>query len=194
MAAKRSLLIILVVSLLVLVGCGSSSSEKVPDDVKKARDKALKAAQETAHEVEGGWVDRIANLENYSQNADAMDTAEYVSLRNDLLDYAKEYKAKRLYVMAIGEDSEFLLVVDTNEKGSSWHQSMPVDAEACSKASADGLISAEHKGFKSGDKYYWSAYAPLYNQNGEIAYVLGADISSKKLADYPDWISEKGGE
>ena len=195
MAAKRILLIILTAALIAFTGCSlsGSSGDKTPDSVKSARNSAMKAAQDTAHELEGEWVDRITNLENYAQNADAKDTAEYKSLADDLKDYAKDCKADRLYIMAVNDD-EYLLIVDSDNQGSSWHEKENVDAQAADKAYSDGLISAEHTGWKADDKYYWTAYAPLYNQNNEITYVLGADISNKKLADYPDWISEKGGE
>ena len=194
MAAKKTtLLIILTAVLIVLAGCGSGSSkDKLPDEVQKARDNAMKVVQNSAHEMEGSWVDRVANLESYAKNGDAADTAEYKSLQGDLADYAKECKADRLYVMAVKND-EYLIVLDT-AKGTSWHDKAVIDVEAASKAYSDGLISAEHTGWQANDKYYWTAYSPLYNQNNEIAFVLGADKSRKKLADYPDWLSEKGGE
>ena len=192
MAVKRSILVLLGIMCIMLTACGpfGSSKEEVPSDIAKVRDKSMKAVQETAHAIEGAWVDRVTNLENYSASADAMDTAEYVSMQEDLAGYAKEYKVDRLYIMTAGDETDYLLVVDSLKPGGSWHEKTVVDSTACSKAYKSGLVAAEHKGRKSGDKYYWSAYCPLFDSSGKIAYVLAADISSDKLEDYPEWISE----
>ncbi len=192
MAVKKKLIALAAVLCLILCSCGGggSSEDNTPGDVAKVRDRSMKAVQQTAHEIEGAWVDRVTNLENYSENADARDTAEYVSMRGDLQDYAKEYKADRMYIMAPGEDTEYLLVIDTDEPGGSWHNKEVVDSTACGKAFKSGLVAAEQMGRKIGDKYYWSAYCPLYDSNGKIVYVIAADVSSEKLADYPDWIAE----
>ena len=174
MAAKRKLTALIALLCLILCSCGGGSSEdNTPDDVAQVRDKAMKAVQQTAHDLEGAWTDRVTNLENYSETADA-----------------KEYKADRMYILAAGNETEYLLVVDTDEPGGSWHEKAAVDSTACGKAYKSGLVSAEHMGRKIGDKYYWTAYCPLFDSNGQIAYVIAADVSSKKLADYPDWIAE----
>ncbi len=183
MAVKFKWILVIILLVLVsvlgvrLLGVFTVPEPKgTPDAVVSARDAALKAAQSAAHELEGGKAEQLAGLKELSEDLD-----------KDLTAYAEKYEASRIYVMAKGE-KEFLLIADS-ARNPVWHNSCG-SGSAFTKAYESGFISAEKKGWTDGTNYYWTAYAPLYNQDSEICLLLGADVRQDGLKNCKDWIEE----
>lgn len=170
--------------------CGSSPSEEpkqtieVPKEVQEVRDAAMKAAQDTAKELEGYWVDRVANLVLYYYDDSVKNVYEYTALKADLEAHAETTGAAAIAVLVPNEEGTFRLTVDTAD--GSWLKEMkenPVYKEAY----VSGLIASERSGYKSDAGYFWTAYSPLYNQAGELYAILAVDYPADVLKDFTEW-------
>lgn len=175
---------------LSFTACGNTPAEEetqkieVPEQVQEVRDAAMKAAQDTAKELEGYWGDRVANLTLYYFDDTVKNVYEYTALQADLTAHVEKTGAVEMYVLVPNEEGTFRVTIDTAEK--SWLMEMsenPVYKEAF----VSGLIASERSGRKADSGYLWTAYSPLYNQSGELYGILAVDYPADILAEYPEW-------
>lgn len=187
----RVFLPVLCLAVIVLsAGCSmgsedNSRSAALPDELVKSRDSAMTAAKDAALELEGSFADRImTGLMPYYQDDAVMTTGEYTSLVSILTQQRDSLGACRMYVLVPDESGSFRLTADTDSQA--WLTDMGTSS-VYDEAYADGLVAAERSGWKKGSSYFWTAYAPLYNSEGDIYAILAADVSADALADHPEW-------
>lgn len=163
---------------------GDAKTASLPEELAPARDAAMTAAKDTALAIEGGFADRLYNLVTYYTDDTVMTTGEYISLQGQLNAQKETAGAERIYVLVPDENGNFKVTVTTDE--TSWLTDKGTSS-VYDEAYTDGLVAAERSGYREGINYYWTAYAPLYNSEGEIYGIVAADCTADKLADYPEW-------
>lgn len=189
--STRLFLSVLCIALMLLsAGCSTDrddngKSAALPDELAESRDSAMTAAKDAALELEGSFADRImTNLMPYYQDDTVMTTGEYTALLSILTQQRDSLGASRMYVLVPDESGNFRLTADTDSQP--WLEDMGTSS-VYDEAYSDGLVAAERSGWKKGSSYFWTAYAPLYNSEGDIYAILAADVSADALADHPEW-------
>lgn len=172
--------------MVLMAGCGSSDAKgaKLPDDLAKSRDKAMTAAKETALVFEGANADRLSNLLLSYIDETVKDSGEYADLLAILNQMATENEAVRMYILVPDDNGNFRLTLDTAE--GTWLDAME-ENPVYDEAYTDGLVASERSGWKDNTGSFWSAYAPIYNSEGDIYAIVCADCVADKLIDYPEW-------
>jgi len=187
-----------------LAACGGGAEEEaitVPDEIKAVRADVEGIIGDFAEEITAdGWGDDYAAL---LASGEARDYEGYAALEKVLSDYRVESGATYIYALTPCVDGEivydveavdevpFAITVDGCEDPDDWGLEYEWEIQF-SEAWAGSVASARSAWDDSeeGDGSYlcWSAFAPVYDSEGNIVCIVGVDYPvTEELADFPEW-------
>ena len=112
-----------------------------------------------------------------------MDKLLYSELRERLVAFAEENNILWVYYMRENEDGLAQYIIDNDLSEDTVNLSSdPVNWEDASKAALEGTASVtELRHYSIGFENLLSAFAPVYDSFGNVAYVVGIDISDEQV-------------
>lgn len=141
------------------------------------------------------WADKYVAL---IESGEARDFADYDALKAELDKIREECGANYVYALSPDKDGAPSLDGDTTETGSFL---ITVDGSADPDDWAlnygweiqfteawDGAPAAARSAWDDEDGQCWSAFAPVYGEDGKVVCILGIDYPcGDTIADYPEW-------
>lgn len=183
-----------------LAACGGAEEEAitVPDEVKAVRAEVEGYAADYAQQLtDDGWGDKYVDL---LASGEARDYAEYNDIMQVLWDAREECGATYIYALTPLVDGEitydvedtsaceyFAITVDGCEEPDDWGVEYEWEIQF-TEAWEGAAASARSAWDNYGDGYCWSAFAPVYDSEGNVVCILGIDYPCDDLiADFPEW-------
>lgn len=191
----RWLLLLLVFALFAFAGCGESNGnvdtdipeepEGIPETVQDVMDYATGLAAEYALKLNGEWADEYVAL---LASGEGTDYAEFDNLKATLDQFRIESGAYYIYMLTDmdPDDGFFEITIDGSEDPDDWMTQyenegqffVAMDGEPCAALSAwDDDV----------DDPVWSAFAPVYDSDGNVVGILGVDYPAPEILDFPEW-------
>lgn len=199
---------IMAFSMIALTGCGDKETipeeaeepaviwaeADVPDDVQQIRDEVLGLAEKGAEELGTEFGDGYAML---IESGEARDSIFYEDMWEMLNLMCKEYGATYVYTMSpAGEDGQpvldsdgkgnFCITVDGGEDPDDWAEDYGWEIQFTE--AWEGAPAAARSAWADSDELLcWSAFAPIYDSEGNVVCILGIDYPANVIFDYPEW-------
>lgn len=169
------LALVMVVSMTAMTGCGNNDTDE-----------------------NASWADRYAAL---LDSGEARDYEGYDDLKSELDSIRADCGATYVYVLTPAGDDEtkpdisgvydengnFLITVDGSDDPDDW--AVNYGWEIQFTEAWEGTPAAARSAWDDGDDTYcWSAFAPVYNSDGNVVCILGIDYPcSEVIKDHPEW-------
>jgi len=127
----------------------------------------------------------IEELEQY-RGAEDMELPEYKVLRQRLLDFARDADILYAYFLrpAAGDKLQYIIDNDFDEETRVGLDTPPIDLEeepAVKGALTGKAVSSGLGNYSTGWDGLLTAYAPVFNRNGEVAAIAGVDIKDEDI-------------
>jgi len=130
----------------------------------------------------------IINIEELDQyrNAEDMELPEYQVLRKRLVDFARDADILYAYFIRPADGGKLQYIVDNDfdEETRVGLDTPPIDLdeEPAVKDALEGkAVSSGLGNYSAGWDGLLTAYAPMFNQNGEVAAIAGVDIRDENI-------------
>ncbi len=190
---RRSKWTIAIISLIMLfsfTACGGSDDNQ---DSEKKVDAAI--PKETAVSAED-WADKYAAM---LESGEARDYADYDAMKATLDEIREECGATYVYALTPGTDgtpdingeykegASFLITVDGGDDPDDWAEDYGWEVQFTE--AWEGEPAAARSAWDDSDELQcWSAFAPVYDSEGNVVCILGIDYPcTEVIADYPEW-------
>lgn len=211
MKQKSKWLIALMVFIMAfsMTACGGSEEEPAKEPTEEATEITVpKEVLDMRAEVEGyasdyakkltdsGWGDQYIKLINSGQ---AREYADYNAMVNVLSDYRKDCGATYIYALSPDADGKpalssedtnkqnFLITVDGCEDPDDWGTVYEWEIQF-TEAWEGAAASARSAWDNDGEGYCWSAFAPVFDSEGNVVCILGIDYPCDDLIkSFPEW-------
>ncbi len=145
------------------------------------------------------WADSYAEL---ISSGKSIDHDNFENLQKKLDSIRKESGATYVYVIMPIKDKEasmkgdpngdFMLTIDGSEEPEDW--GVVYDAEVQFAEAWNGEVSAARSAWSDGDEACWSAFAPVYDEDGNVVCLLGIDYPATDVTEkYPEWNRDNAG-
>lgn len=194
---KKWMILILVLSLAVLTfaGCGGDGNGEdngddnqgveIPGEIEDFMDKLTGFAAEYALLLNGEWADTHSEMLASGQGKDH---DEYDNLRSTLELFRIETGAESIYFMTDlnADDGYFAVTLDGAVKPRTFLDQYEVENEFLMAQSGQPCASLSAWKNQAGAPL-WSAYAPVYDSDGEVVGILGLDYPVPQNLDKPEW-------
>lgn len=186
---KKFLVFFLILVLaLSFIACGNESSNgddqvspEMPADLKAFVDAELDIIASIGEAISGDWADKHVTL---VEEDGGMDDPLYSELKAVLDNFRVETGAYYVYAMIPGDGSDYYITVDGSEDPDDWMTAY--DFEVQFREAWEGETAAARSGWDD-DVAIWSAFAPVYDSNGDVVAIIGTDMPCEVLEDYPEW-------
>ncbi|GAB1476594.1 hypothetical protein MASR2M70_14300 [Bacillota bacterium] len=186
-------LLVLVFTLFAFAGCGGGGEAEVPGDggeaipaeVQAVIDNVTSIAANYALQLDGEWADEYNAL---LASGEGRDYAEYDNLKATLDQFRLESGAYYVYMFTDmdPDDEYFEITVDGSEEPDDWM--VQYDVEGQFFVAMDGEPCAALSAWDNGENDpAWSAFAPVYDSDGNIVGILGIDYPAPEIVDFPQW-------
>lgn len=138
--------------------------------VNEGKREVLNCASESVAAVD------MDNLSKVMENKD-MNSNEYKSIRQQLINYRNDKNIKYLYIMGIKDDKDAYFIVDSSIiNADAIGSTYPLEEEM--KDAFNGKVACSGKLIKDDAGVFISAYAPIKNSKGDIIAIMGADYDA----------------
>ncbi len=166
----------------------------VPEEVQAVRDEALGYAEKGAEELGTGFGDKYAAL---IESGEARDYDGYDEMWKQLNTMTEEFGATYVYTMSpSGDDGEpvldsdgtgsFCITVDGSEDPDDWATDYGWEIQFTE--AWEGAPAAARSAWADSDELIcWSAFAPIFDSEGNVVCLLGVDYPANVIFDYPEW-------
>lgn len=189
------LLLVLSLSLFAFAGCGGEDDnggfylpddpEEIPDEVQAVMDNVTSIAANYALQLDGEWADEYAAL---LDSGEGTDYPEFDNLKATLDQFRIESGAYYVYMLTDmdPDDEYFEITVDGSEDPDEWMLQYPVEGQFYEAQNGEpcAALSAWDDDV---DDPVWSAFAPVYNSDGNVVGILGVDYPAPEILDFPRW-------
>ena len=192
---KKWMIIVLVLMLFAFVGCGGDNGGngdsnggggvEIPAEVEAVMDKVTAMAADYALLINGEWADTYAEM---LASGEGTDHPEFDNLKATLDQFRIESGAYYVYVLTdMDPDDEFFeITVDGSEDPDDFLYQYEVEGQffvAQSGQPAAALSAWDD----DEDDPVWSAFAPIYDSDGDVVGILGIDYPAPEILDFPEW-------
>lgn len=145
-------------------------------------------------EEPASWADQYVAL---IDSGEGRDYADYESIKAELDTIREDIGATYVYVLTPMTDDEiafdgnpdegFAITVDGSEEPDDW--GVVYDWEVQFKEAWEGEAAAARSAWNDSDtEQCWSAFAPVYDSEGNVVCILGIDYPCTDVtAEYPEW-------
>jgi signal transduction histidine kinase/CheY-like chemotaxis protein len=126
----------------------------------------------------------VTQLESFNEPAD-MDSTAYIRAKSDLVDFAERYRIMFVYYYRLTPEGLLQPIIDndlTDESYSLATEPLPME-EGVERALAGEVVTPGIAHYSEGFEGLLSAYAPIYDADGNVVAVAGVDISDQKVLD-----------
>ena len=184
-----AVLLVLFLAAMALPGCGSDKEEELPEELAAVVAKAAAFAEKYAKRLSGEWGDMHALL---IESGEGGDFEGYDEMQAVLFGFREESGVDYIYTMYPPGPkvvAPYVITVDGS-----------VDVEEYGTAyDWEEEFTAAWDGEAAGSEYAWtdpignlviSAYAPVYDSEGNITAILGVDYPAPEFEQFPDWIDD----
>ncbi|WP_027398133.1 hypothetical protein [Anaerovorax odorimutans] len=200
---KNSKLFVVLLTLILILGTFSACKDKeesevkdlpkVPDEVQEVKDKVVNYATDYALQLNGEFGDQLNALIASNQGKDYL---EYSNMLEKLKSIQNEIEAYQVYTLidADKNDENYNVIINTDKD---TDEDTDEDTDDFMKAyKLEGAITDATNGYptaslsawnNNNNQLCWSAYAPIYDSNGNITAILGIDYPCPEIKDYPEW-------
>lgn len=138
--------------------------------VNEGKREVLNCASESVAAVDMDKLSKV--MENKDMNSD-----EYKSIRQKLINYRNDKNIKYLYIMGIKDDKDAYFIVDSSIiDADAIGSTYPLEKEM--KDAFNGKVACSGKLIKDDAGIFISAYAPIKNSKGDIIAIMGADYDA----------------
>lgn len=141
------------------------------------------------------WADQYAAL---IESGEARDYADYEAIKAELDKIREESGANYVYALSPDKDGapsldgdttetgSFLITVDGSEEPDDW--AVNYGWEIQFTEAWDGTPAAARSAWDDEEGQCWSAFAPVYGEDGAVVCILGIDYPcGDVIADFPEW-------
>ena len=141
------------------------------------------------------WADQYAAL---IESGEARDYADYEAIKAELDKIREESGANYVYALSPDKDGapsldgdttetgSFLITVDGSEEPDDW--AVNYGWEIQFTEAWDGTPAAARSAWDDEEGQCWSAFAPVYGEDGVVVCILGIDYPcGDVIADFPEW-------
>jgi hypothetical protein len=185
-------LLVMSMVLFAFAGCGGGEAEPpeevsddIPAEVQAVIDNTVALAANYALQLDGEWADEYAAC---LASGEGRDYAGYDDLKATLDQFRIESGAYYVYILTDmdPDDGYFEITVDGSEEPDDWMYQyeeegqfhVAQNGEPCAALSAwDNDV----------DDPVWSAFAPVYDSEGNVVGILGVDYPAPEILDFPEW-------
>ncbi|MGL5972868.1 MAG: hypothetical protein ACRCZK_04070 [Oscillospiraceae bacterium] len=188
---KLRVFIFFVALMFIITGCFNNDGEykkiEVPVAVHKVKDKVIKIAEDYSEQLNGDFGDKHVSLINTSTK-DIYDKDIYNEMKVTLDDIREKSGAYYVYVLYSKElESEYYnITVDGSVEPDEWFNEYEYEIQF--KEAMEGNAAAARSAWDDDtNDLCWSAFAPIYNSNGDIVAILGVDYPSPEILDFAEW-------
>ncbi len=195
---KKWLVLMLVLVLFAFVGCGGadngdgvedngggSDAVEMPPEVEAVIDKVTALAADYALLLNGEWADLYDEM---LISGEGPDFAEFDNLKATLDQFRIESGAYYVYVLTDMDphDDFFEITVDGSEDPDDFMYQYEVEGQffVAQNGEPCAALSAWDDDV---DDPVWSAFAPIYNSDGNVVGILGIDYPAPEILDFPEW-------
>lgn len=157
----------------------------VPDEVQAVKDKVITLAADNASKLNGEFGDKHAALVASGQGRDY---ADYAAMLEQLKAIQEETGAYYVYTLidADPNDEGFNVIVDASEEPDDYMYVYELEGQFTD--AMNGIPAAALSAWDDGDEdLCWSAFAPIYDSEGNIVAILGVDYPCPEIKDFPEW-------
>lgn len=143
------------------------------------------------------WGDKYQTL---IESGEARDAENYDEMKAELDSIREEIGATYVYAMSPSKDGEpsldgdvtsegsFVITIDGSEEPDDW--GVDYGWEVQFEEAWNGEAAAARSAWEDSDDgmdLCWSAFAPVYNSDGEVVCILGIDYPANEVVDYRAW-------
>lgn len=170
-------------------GGADNVSAAMPAELQAIVDKATQTVSLYAKQLDGEWGDLHAALIE-SEKGESFE--RFGELLTTLRGFAAETDANDVYAMVPSgnyADSPYIITVDGSNAPDPYGKEYKW--EKAYSAAWEGTVSASDLAWKDDDgNLMLSAFAPVYDSQGNVTAIFGADYKAPEAADHPDWIEK----
>ncbi|MCL2083174.1 MAG: hypothetical protein FWH04_08095 [Oscillospiraceae bacterium] len=162
----------------------------LPEELQDIADQARNAAVGYGEELGNEWGDRHTELVS-SEKREAFEG--FNAMRKALQELSAKIEGSRVYAMYPSGDPEnvpFHITVDgypDPADAAPYGKELSWDTEMAQAWMGEAV--SYNTAYEKDDDYFISAFAPIYNSDGDVVAILGVDVPAPKAADYPEFVS-----
>ena len=186
------LLLVAAMVLFAFAGCGGGADEDlpegpgdIPEEVQSIMDNVTGLAANYALQLDGEWADLYAAC---LASGEGRDFDGYDDLKATLDQFRIESGAYYVYILTDMDpnDEYFEITVDGSEDPDDWMYQYEVEGQF-NVAQGGEPCAAMSAWDNDVDDPVWSAFAPVYDSEGNVVGILGIDYPAPEILDFPEW-------
>lgn len=191
---RKWLTILLTLTLIfTLAACGNagdaenaeSDPVEVPGEVQAIMDKTTGLAANYALQLDGEWADLYAEC---LESGEGRDFDGYADLKATLDQMRLECGAYYVYILTDMDENDdyFEITVDGSEEPDDWMVQYETEGQFLVAQNGEPCpaLSAWDNDV---DDPVWSAFAPVYDSDGNLVGIFGVDYPAPEILDFPEW-------
>jgi len=176
--------IVMVVAAMLLPGCGETAAPiEIPREIgtlaESARELALLYATELSN---GGWGNLLVGV---MESGLGTGHGDFEGLHGVLIEFKEESETDSVFVL-YPDGAGFIIAVDSDEEPDA-HGRVYEETAALARAWSGTSTASSYGLEQPRGTFYWTAFAPIRNIDGDVVAVLGIDFPAPRLRNFSEW-------